>query len=158
MLIILRRRGKIEMIRCVLLHCWWKCGERESGSGIDLPCSMTPCYFSRLCGQRFRELVNGKWESERSGGEERKKETYRQKDWEKERQEEGQRDRVVGYTTHQCISCSFVPLLMLLITASDVSHLCLFESDMKSDNMLLIKWPAWLEWSVSALGHVGGFE
>lgn len=127
------------MIRCVLLRCWWKCGERESGSGIDLPCSMTPCYFSRLCGQRFRELVNGKWESERSGGEERKRETYRQKDWEKERQEEEQRDRVVGYTMYQCISCSFVPLLMLLIMASDVSHLWLFESDMKSDNMFLIK-------------------
>lgn len=47
---------------------------------------MTPCYFSRLCGQRFRELVNGKWESERSGGEERKREMYRQKDWEEERQ------------------------------------------------------------------------
>lgn len=47
---------------------------------------MTPCYFSRLCGQRFRELVNGKWESERSGGEERKREMYRQRDWEEERQ------------------------------------------------------------------------
>lgn len=77
------------MIRCVLLHCWWKCGERESGSGIDLPCSMTPCYFSRLCGQRFRELVNGKWESERSGGEERKRDTYRQKDCERERRDGG---------------------------------------------------------------------
>lgn len=47
---------------------------------------MTPCYFSRLCGQRFRVLVNGKWESERSGGEERKREMYRQRDWEEERQ------------------------------------------------------------------------
>lgn len=116
MLIILRQRGKTEMIRCVLLWCWWKCGERESGSGIDLPCSMTPCYFSRLCGQSFRELVNGKWESERSGGEERKREMYRQWDWEEERQ---------GRAAQRWLSRSFVLLLMLLIVASDVSHLCL---------------------------------
>lgn len=144
MLIILRRRGKIEMIRCVLLRCWWKCGERESGSGIDLPCSMTPCYFSRLCGQRFRELVNGKWESERSGGEERKRETYRQR----ERQGGGLYN-VPGSITSICSA----------VDAADYGIRCYsLMSDMKSNNMLLIKWPGRLEWSVSTLGHVGGFE
>lgn len=61
---------------------------------------------------------------------ERERETYRQKDYKK--------DRVVCYTTQQCTSCSFVLLWMLQIMASDVSLLGLFETR-KSDNMLLIK-------------------
>lgn len=54
---------------------------------------------------------------------------YRQRDW-------GEIE--TGWWVKQCTSGYHVHLLMLLIMASDVSHLCSFESDMKSDNML---WP-----------------
>lgn len=92
--------------------------------------------FFQAVWSKIQESLSTENERAREVGE--KRERGRRIDWGRERE----RDGVVGYTTHQWISCSFVLLLMLLIIASDVSHLGLFESDMKSDNMLLIKWPA----------------